>query len=69
MGAKEAISRKVFDSIIAEIKVGLENAQFKEEQSKNFTAKKEKKKQIGRSVYLKKLLIWNQSTTIIHFST
>ena len=58
MGAKEAISRKVFYSIIAEIKVGLENAQFKEEQSKNFTAKKEKK-QIGRSVYLKKLLIWN----------
>ena len=43
MGAKEAISRKVFYSIIAEIKVGLENAQFKEEQSKNFTAKKEKK--------------------------
>ena len=46
MGAKEAISRKVFDSLIAEIKVGLENAQFKEEQSKNFTAKKEKKNKL-----------------------
>ena len=46
MGAKEAISRKVFDSIIAEIKVGLENDQFKEEQKKNFTAKKEKKNKL-----------------------
>ena len=39
---KKAFSSKVFDSIIAEFKGVLENAQFKEKESKNFTAKKKK---------------------------
>ena len=39
---KKAFSSKVFDSIIAEFKGVLENAQFKEKKSKNFTAKKKK---------------------------
>ena len=37
---KKSSTREVFDSIIVEFKEGLENAQFKEKDSKNFKATK-----------------------------
>ena len=40
---------EVFDSIVVEFKEGLEKAQFKEKDSKNFKAKKERNQIGGRS--------------------
>ena len=41
---KKSSTREVFDSIVVEFKVRLENAEFKEKNSKNFKARKKETK-------------------------